>query len=279
MARIAKGIKRLRQPSPKSGRPVKRTITASAMVADAERISTSTTGLMSWTATLIKKKETPHISARPTSARYGSMPRRELDTRRPLVRRQDKRHRTVVLDGHPHIRSKASSAGLYSALPESLDEREVQLFGSFWIPGLQQARAPAAAHVREQRELRHDQHRALHVVEAQFHLAGFVREDTEIDNLVREPAHSRFVIIGSRTHQPHEAVSDGCNLFGTGFLPGHRPGGHALRDDPHLLDFGAELWFRVNQRIDVSEALVAVLQQLVERLFKERSHVPVQSFI
>src|SRR5258706_1318225 len=276
MPRIAKGMTRLRQPSPKSERPVTRTITASAMVAETERISTSTTGLMSWTATLMKKKDAPQISARPTSARYGSMPRRELDTRRPVVTREHERHGAVVLDGHPHVRSKTPRLGFYSALSESLDECEVQLFRAFGIARFQQARPPAAAHVREERELRHDQRRPPHVLEAQVHLSGLVREHAQVDHLVSEPAHGGVVVIGTRTHQQHEAMTNGCSLPRARFLPGHRPEGNALRDDPQAaLDLGAEVWFRMHERVDVAEALVAVLQQLIGRLLEKRLQMPV----
>src|SRR5260370_3178654 len=210
--RIANGMSRCRQPSPNKGRPMARTIKARAMQPEAERMSTSAMGFMSWTATLMKRNETPQIKASPTRARYGRRPRLELDTRGPIVRRAHKRHRTVVLDGHPHIRSKTPGLGLYSPLAESLDEREVQIFCAFWIARLQQARPPAAAHVREERELRHDQRRSLHVLEAQVHLSGLVREHAHVDDLVREPAHGGVVVLCTRTHHQHEPRSDGCNL-------------------------------------------------------------------
>src|SRR5712692_7491855 len=238
--RIANGMSRCRQPSPNKGRPMARTIKARAMQPEVERMSTSAMGLMSWTATLMKRNETPQIKARPTRARYGSRPRLESDTRGPIVGREHERHRTVVVDGHPHIRSKTSGLGFYSALSESLDEREVQLFGAFWIARLQQARTPTAAHVREERELRHDQRRSLHILQAEVHLSGLVREHAQVDNLVREPAHDGVVVICTGTHQQHEPGPDGCTLLCARFLPSHRPGGHPLRDDPHLVDLGAE---------------------------------------
>src|SRR5260370_15563215 len=193
--RIANGMSRCRQPSPNKGRPMARTIKARAMQPEVERMSTSAMGLMSWTATLMKRNETPQIKARPTRARYGSRPRLESDTRGPIIGREHERHRTVVLDGHPHIRSKTPGLGFYSALSESLDKREVKLFGAFWIARLQQARPPAAAHVRDGRELRHDQCRSLHVLQAQVHLSGFVLDHAQVDDLVREPAHCGFIVI------------------------------------------------------------------------------------
>src|SRR6266851_3467821 len=193
--RIANGMSRCRQPSPNKGRPMARTIKARAMLPEADRMSTSAMGLMSWTATLMKRNDTPQIKARPTRARYGIRPRLESDTRGPIVRREHECHRTVVLDGHPHIRSKTPGLGFYSALSESLDECEVQLFGAFWIARLQQARPPAAAHVREERELRHDQRGSLHVLQAQVHLSGLVGEHAQVDHLVREPAHCGFIVI------------------------------------------------------------------------------------
>src|SRR6266404_8141687 len=108
------------------------------------------------------------------------MPRRELDTRRPVVRREQERHRTVGLDGHPHVRSKTPGASLYSTVAESLDESEIQLFGTLGVARLEQARAAAAAHVSEQRELGHDQGRAFDILEAQIHLSCLVREHAQV---------------------------------------------------------------------------------------------------
>src|SRR5947209_15713874 len=193
--RIANGTSRRRQPSPNNGRPIARTIKARAMQPEAERMSTSAMGLMSWTATLMKRNETPQIKARPTRARYGTRPRLESDTRGPIVRRKHQRHRAVVLDGHPHIRSKTPGASLYSTVAESLDESEIQLFGTLGVARLEQARAAAAAHVSEQRELGHDQGRAFDILEAQVHLSCLVRAHAQVDHLVREPAHRGFIVI------------------------------------------------------------------------------------
>src|SRR5438445_1907868 len=230
------GMTRPRHPSPNSGRPITRTTRASAMHADAERMSTSTIGLMSWTAILMNRNETPQISASATSARYGSSPARPSDTGRPVVRREHERDGTVVFDGHPHDCSKATGARLYSAFSESLHEGEVQLLGPVGIPSFEQAGTAAAAHVGEQRELRHDQRGALHVLEADVHPARFVAEHTHVDQLVREPAHVRFIVIRTCTHQQHEARADGCNLLGARLLPGHRTRGRPLRDYSHLLN-------------------------------------------
>src|SRR5260370_19164755 len=98
--RIANGMSRCRQPSPNKGRPMALTIKARAMQPEVERMSTSAMGLMSWTATLMKRNEAPQIKARPTRARDGRRPRVESDTRGPIVRREHERHRTAFLDGH-----------------------------------------------------------------------------------------------------------------------------------------------------------------------------------
>src|ERR1700736_5101324 len=120
---------------------------------------------------------------------------RPSDTSRPVVSREHERDRTVVFDAYAHVCSKAARAGLYSALAKSLDEREVQLLGTFWISRFEEARPAAAARVREQRELRDDQGRALDVCQAEVHLSGLIREHAQVDNLVREPAHGGFIVI------------------------------------------------------------------------------------
>src|SRR6266516_5561784 len=63
-AMIAKPISRPRHPGPNSGLRKASTITARATHPDAERKSRSAVGLMSWTVTLMARKEPPQISAR-----------------------------------------------------------------------------------------------------------------------------------------------------------------------------------------------------------------------
>jgi hypothetical protein len=84
---------------------------------------------------------------------------------------------------------------VYSALAEPLHECQIELFSPLWITRFEEARPPAPAGVGEQRELRHDQRRALGVFEAQVHLAGLITEDAHVDDLVGEPAHSGVVVI------------------------------------------------------------------------------------
>src|SRR4030081_1124178 len=64
-AMIANGTSRFLQPGLKRGRPIARTITTSARQPEAERTSRSTVGAMSCPPTLIRKKDTPQIRARP----------------------------------------------------------------------------------------------------------------------------------------------------------------------------------------------------------------------
>src|SRR6266851_8607707 len=161
---------------PTSGRPIARMITASAMAPDPDRMSTSTVGLMSCTPSLIKRKDAPQIRPSAANATYGSSRLRPSGTGRPLIRREHERDWTVVFDAHAHDCSKAPGFRLYSAIAKSLHEHAIELLGPPWIPRLQQARPAASAHVREQRELGHDQRRPLHVLEAQVHPAGIVRE-------------------------------------------------------------------------------------------------------
>src|SRR5450759_90270 len=229
-AMIANEPNRVLQPSPRSGRPITLTITARAISPDSERMSSNTVGLMSWTATLIRRNEAPQISARPISARYGFT----LNTRWPLVRRKNERHRAVVFDAHPHVSSKAAGLSLYSALAEPLDEHPIKLLRTLRIAGLEQARPPAAAHVGEQGELRNDQRRPAHVDQAEVHPARLIREHAQVDDLVRQASHGGFVVIGCRTHQQHISVSDGCTLLGTCLVPAHRACADALSDDPQM---------------------------------------------
>src|SRR4029077_13375550 len=157
-------------------------ITASATAPDADRISTSTTGLMSWTASLIRRKDAPQISPNAVKARYGRTGFLGSGTGQPLVGGKHKRDRAVVLDAHTHDRSKATGPGFYSALPKTGDERFVELLGAGRVACAEEARAPPAAHVRKEGELRHDQRRTLHVDEAEVHLARLVGEDAEVDD-------------------------------------------------------------------------------------------------
>src|SRR6266851_157132 len=181
--------------SPRSGRPIARMITASVIAPEPDRMSTSTVGLMSCTPSLMKRKEAPQIRPSAVNARYGSSRPRPSDTGRPIVGREHERDRTVVFDAHAHDCSKAPGFRLYSAFSKSLHESEIELFSALWIPRFQQARPAASAHVREQRELGHDQRRPLHVLEAQVHPAGIVREHSHVHDLVRKPAHCGFIVI------------------------------------------------------------------------------------
>src|SRR5450759_973071 len=121
IAMIAKEPNRVLQPSPRSGRPIALTITARATNPDSERMSSKTVGLMSCTATLIRRNEAPQISASQASAKYGF----KLDTGRPLVGRHHERDWAVVLDAHAHISSKAACLSRYSTLPKLLNEHLV----------------------------------------------------------------------------------------------------------------------------------------------------------
>src|SRR5258707_2482383 len=190
-AMIAKEPNRVLHPSPRRGRPIALTITARAINPETERMSSNTVGLMSWTATLIRRNDAPQISASPARARYGF----KLDTRRPFVGGQHERDGTVVFDGHPHVSSKAAGLRWYSTLAELLHEGLVELLGALRIAGPEQAGPPAAAHVREQRELRNDQRSSLYVHKTDVHPAGLVREDTQIDDLVGELANGVVVVI------------------------------------------------------------------------------------
>src|SRR5213080_5044723 len=226
-AMIAKPITRPRHPGPNSGLPRASTIRARATNPEIERKSRSAVGLMSWTVTLMARKDPPQINDNATNAAYGSSGRL-LDTCHPLVGRQHERDRAVVLDGHTHDGSKAPGLRLYSALPKPLHEQLVELLGAPGIAGLEQAWPAPLAHVREQGELGHDQGRALDVGQAQVHAPGLVGEDAQVDDLVREPLHRAFVVIATCSHQQHKAGADGCSLA----VPADRAGGDALGDYP-----------------------------------------------
>src|SRR5216684_4632003 len=128
-AMIANEPNRVFQPSPRSGRPISLTITARAINPEIERMSSNTVGLMSWTATLIRRNDAPQISASPARARYGL----RLNTCRPFVGRQHERDGTVVFDGHAHVSSKAAGLCWYSTLAELLHESLVELLRALWI--------------------------------------------------------------------------------------------------------------------------------------------------
>src|SRR5260370_7877365 len=136
--------------SPRRGAASGRRITGRGIAPEPDRMSTSTVGLMSCTPSLMKRNEAPQIRPRAVNARYGSRRLLPSDTGRPVVRREHERDRTVVFDAHAHDCSKAPGFRLYSAIAESLHEREIELLGPPWVPRLQPARSPAAAQVREQ---------------------------------------------------------------------------------------------------------------------------------
>src|SRR5882672_333409 len=104
--------RRVRQPGPISGRPIAFTITASPSKPDAERRSTSTVGLMSCTATLIKRKDTPQMRASAAIAKYG-LSERLSHRGRPLAGGDPRRPRPVVFDAPPHVTPKPPRWGLY----------------------------------------------------------------------------------------------------------------------------------------------------------------------
>src|SRR6267142_4253383 len=222
--------RRVLQPGPISGRPIAFTITASPSKPDAERRSSSTVGLMSCTATLIKRKDTPQMRASAAIAKYG-LSERLSDTGRPLVRGEHQRHRAVVFDAHPHVSSKTPRLGLYSAGAKLLDEDLVELLRALRVACFQQARTPAAAHVRKKRELRHDQGGSTHVDQAEVHPALSVRKHAEVDELVRQAPHARLVVIRCRTYQQHVAGPDSCTVLRSFVVPGHRARADALGDD------------------------------------------------
>src|SRR5690349_1001055 len=205
-------------------------INASATAPDADRMSTSTTGLMSWTASLMKRKDAPQISPSAVNARYGRTGFLGSGTRHPLVCGKHQRDRTVVLDADTHDRSKATGRSFYSALAKTVDERFVELLGTGWIACSQEARATPATHVGKERELRHDQRRTFDINKAQVHLARLVGEDAEVDDLVGKPADRGFVVISCCTNQQHETVTNGCAVI----VPAHGAGCDPLRDYPHL---------------------------------------------
>ena len=67
-AMIPKEISRPRHPGLKSRRRRTSTITARATQPEAERKSSRACGLMSWTASLMSRNETPQMRARATNA-------------------------------------------------------------------------------------------------------------------------------------------------------------------------------------------------------------------
>src|SRR6202165_861998 len=231
IAMIANEPNRVLQPSPRSGRPIALTITASALTPHTERRRSTTVGLMSWTATLISRKETPQMSASPASARYGF----RLDTRRPLVCGQNEGDGPVVFDPPPHDSSKAAGLGLYSAVAELLHEDLVQLHRALRIARLEQAGPAAAAPVGEGRELPHEQSPPVPGNQPEVHPPCLVREHAEVDGLVRQAPHSRLVVIRGRTNQQHEAGSDGCTALRSSLVPPPRARSHPLRDDSQIL--------------------------------------------
>src|SRR5205807_8985667 len=114
------GITRLRQCRPNSGRRIDSMIAASATVPETDLTSTSAVGLMSRTPTLMKRKETPQISASAMNATYGMTGVFDSDTRHPIVGREHKGDRSVVFDAHAHVCSRAACLDFYSAFANAL---------------------------------------------------------------------------------------------------------------------------------------------------------------
>src|SRR3989442_3897932 len=169
-AMIANPITLPLQPGPNSGFRSASTITASATKPDIERKRSIAVGLMSCTASLIRRNDTPQIKASPINDAYASRRALESDTSRPVVGGHDQGHRPVVIDAHAHERAKAASLRLYSSFAKLLNELFVQLGGARRISCFEQARPAAAAHVGKQGELRNDQRRSADIDKAQGHL-------------------------------------------------------------------------------------------------------------
>src|SRR5207249_8558985 len=68
MAMIANGIKRLLSRPPKSDLPDRAMIAPSATAPEADRMNTSTVGLMPWTPSLKKRNDRPQIRPSPMNA-------------------------------------------------------------------------------------------------------------------------------------------------------------------------------------------------------------------
>src|SRR5438093_5627739 len=149
-AMIANPTTRPLHPGPNSGLRSANTMSARAAKPDAERKRSRAVGLMSWTVTLIRRNETPHISARATNAAYGSNGFLASDTRRPVVGGEHEGDRPVVLDAHAHNRPEAPRARLYSTRAKPLHENLVELLRARGVCGLQQARPLAVVHAGEQ---------------------------------------------------------------------------------------------------------------------------------
>src|SRR5260370_7594029 len=113
----------------------------------------------------------------------------------PVVGRDPERDGTVVFDADAHVSSKAAGLGRYSTLAKLLHEHLVEVFGALRIARLEQARPPAATHVRKQCELGNDQGGSVHVYEAHVHPTRLVREDAQVDDLVSELADRVVVVI------------------------------------------------------------------------------------
>src|SRR6266849_4400290 len=192
------GTSRLFHCAPSKGRRMTRMISASANAPDADLMSTSTVGLMSCTPSLMKRNDAPQISAKAANAAYGSSGLFVSDTGRPLVGGEDEGDGAVVLDTHPHDCSKATRLGLDASLAKLAHECLVELLRARRVACFQETRTPAAAHVGEEGELRHDQRGAPHVDEAEVHLPRLVREHAEVDDLVRKSSHLVLVVIGCR---------------------------------------------------------------------------------
>src|SRR5258708_17130650 len=111
-----------------------------------------------------------------------------LDTGRPLVGRHHERDGTVVFDADAHVSSKAAGLGRYSTLAKLLHEHLVEVFGALRIARLEQARPPAATHVRKQCELGNDQGGSVHVYEAHVHPTRLVPEDAQAQDLANANA-------------------------------------------------------------------------------------------
>src|SRR5581483_3907544 len=107
---------------------------------------------------------------------------------------QHDRHRAVVDELDLHPRAENAGRHLDPERPQLGAVALVERLGDLRAGGAGEARAVAAARVREQRELADDERCAAGVEERAVEAARFVGEDPQLPRLAREP-HRRGLVV------------------------------------------------------------------------------------
>src|SRR5207237_8639140 len=133
---------------------------------------------------------------------------RSADTWLPGVGAQHQRDRSVVQQLDGHLGAEGASLDPKPAGAKPGDEAIEQRTALLRPRRLEETRPVLAAGVREQRELRHDQHGGAHLHGAEVELPGIVAEYAQLQDLVHEVVRVPLLVALCHAHQAAIARAD-----------------------------------------------------------------------